>query len=427
MRLAYIAAGAGGMYCGSCMHDNTLAAALMRRGVDVALIPTYTPLRTDEESVSLDRVFYGGINVFLQEKLGLFRHTPRFVDWLFDRPGLLRWVSDRFGATTNAADLGALTVSVLSGEVGHQRKELAQMAEWIARHHKPDLVQLTNSMFAGTARFLKDQLGVPVLCAVQGEELFLDELPEPHRSRAREILTERSRDVDAFIAPCQSYADFMAEYLDQPPERFHVVRLGIRPVDARPPAARSGPFAIGYLARLAPEKGLHLLIEAVRLLSEKVGSSEIRISVAGWLGQKERPYFAEALKRIQSAGLEQSFSYAGEVDAVGKSDFLESIHVLSVPTTFREPKGLYVLEALSHGVPVVQPAHGAFPELIEETGGGLLVPPDSSGDLAAALEQLMVSDTQRIELGSRGRRAVISRFNDDVMAANTMDVYEQYL
>ena len=74
MRLAYIAAGAGGMYCGSCMHDNTLAAALMRRGVDVALIPTYTPLRTDEESVSLDRVFYGGINVFLQEKLGLFRH-----------------------------------------------------------------------------------------------------------------------------------------------------------------------------------------------------------------------------------------------------------------------------------------------------------------------------------------------------------------
>ena len=87
MRLAYIAAGAGGMYCGSCIHDNTLAAALMRRGVDVALIPTYTPLRTDEESVSLDRVFYGGINVFLQEKLGFFRHTPRFVDWLFDRPG----------------------------------------------------------------------------------------------------------------------------------------------------------------------------------------------------------------------------------------------------------------------------------------------------------------------------------------------------
>jgi glycosyltransferase involved in cell wall biosynthesis len=427
MRVAYIAAGAGGMYCGSCMHDNTLAAALMRKGVDVALIPTYTPLRTDETNVSLDHLFYGGINIFLQEKLGLFRHTPRFVDWLFDRPGLVRWVSDRFSASTNAADLGALTVSVLSGEAGHQHKALAQMTDWIAHHHQPHLVQLTNSMFAGTARYLKAQLGVPILCAVQGEELFLDALPEPHRTRAREVLRERSRDVDGFIAPCQYYADFMAAYLAVPPSRFHVVKLGVSPPDSAESAARVGPFTIGYLARVAPEKGLHLLIEACRLLSVNVGPQAMRLKVAGWLGQQDRPYFEAALSLVRSAGLEASFSYEGEVDSIGKSDFLNSIHMLCVPTAFQEPKGLYVLEALSHGVPVVQPAHGAFPELVEATGGGLLVTPDSASELAAAMAQLMEDDDRRVELGSRGRCAVIDQFNDDVMAANTMAVYKQYL
>src|SRR5947209_32579 len=81
MKIAYITAGAAGMYCGSCMHDNTLVAALAAQGHDALLIPTYTPIRTDEADVSQKRVFFGGINVFLQQKLGLFRHNP----WLLDR------------------------------------------------------------------------------------------------------------------------------------------------------------------------------------------------------------------------------------------------------------------------------------------------------------------------------------------------------
>ena len=190
------------MYCGSCIHDNTLAAALMRRGVDVALIPTYTPIRTDEDSVSTGHIFYGGVNVYLQQKLGLFRHTPRMVDWLLDRRALLGLVS-RFSAATSARDLGARTVSVLQGEEGHQAKELEKLTRWMADEFKPDVVQLTNTMFAGMARRLKQETGAPVLCAVQGEDLFLEQLVEPYRSEARRILSLRARDVDGFIAPCR--------------------------------------------------------------------------------------------------------------------------------------------------------------------------------------------------------------------------------
>ena len=182
MRVACIAAGAGGMYCGSCIHDNTLAAALMRLGVDVTLVPTYTPLRTDEESVSLERVFYGGISVYLAQKSALVRRLPPWATRPLDRPGLLRWAAGRFAGSTEARDLGALTLSVLRGEEGRQRRQLEELCRWLARDLRPDLVQLTNTMFAGLAGPLKRALGRPVLCAVQGEEIFLDRLVEPFRA-----------------------------------------------------------------------------------------------------------------------------------------------------------------------------------------------------------------------------------------------------
>ena len=415
------------MYCGSCIHDNTLAAALIGQGADVALIPTYTPLRTDEESVSTGHVFYGGINVYLQQKLGLFRHTPWFVDWVLDRPALLRLVS-RFDAITSARDLGELTVSVLEGEEGKQSKELAKLCHWIGQEFKPDVVQLTNSMFAGMVRRLKSEVGVPVLCAVQGEEIFLEQLVEPYRTRAKQILRSRARQVDGFIAPCHYYADFMADYLGVPAEKFHVVKLGLKLEGHGLAEKKMGenPFVIGYLARICPQKGLHLLAEAFRLLAERRGADKVRLEVAGWLGAGDRDYYSDVAKRIEAWGLAGSFHYRGEVDRQQKIDFLNGLHVLSVPAPYREPKGLYVLESLANGVPVVQPRHGAYPELIEATGGGLLVEPDSAEALAVGLEELMENEEMRLELGRVGRLAVREAFGDEVMAAETLAVYRSY-
>src|SRR5947209_12798212 len=144
MKIAYITAGAAGMYCGSCMHDNTLVAALHALGHDATLLPTYTPIRTDEVDVSEHRVFFGGINVYLQQKSGLFRHTPWFLDRLLDWPRLLRWVS-RFAVKTQPERLGDLTISMLRGEHGYQRKELAKLVRWLKHEVKPEVVNLTNA------------------------------------------------------------------------------------------------------------------------------------------------------------------------------------------------------------------------------------------------------------------------------------------
>ena len=428
MKIAYIAAGAAGMYCGSCIHDNTLAAALQRQGVEVALVPLYTPLRTDEVSVSMDGIFYGGINVYLQQKLPLFRRTPPVVDRLLDHPALLGGLS-RFSASTSARDLGALAVSVLQGEEGRQRKELLRLVRWLKEDYRPDLVQLANSMLTGLAREIRNQLGVPVLCAVQGEDLFLDGLVEPYQDTARALLRERAADVDGFIAPCRYYADLMRGYLSISPERMHVVPLGLN-LQGHGEAARDpggAPFNIGYLARICPEKGFHLLVEAFLELAQLVGLDRIRLHVAGYLGRSDRRYFDAVVKEVGARGVEGSFRYWGEIDRPQKIDFLSQLHVLSVPTIYREPKGLFVLEALANGVPVVQPEHGAFPELLEATGGGILVEPGSAPALARALLELMRQPARGEELGRRGREAVRGKFSDTVMAEETLKVYRQYL
>ena len=422
MRIAYIAAGAANMYCGSCLHDNTLAAALQKMGHDVALVPTYTPLRTDAPGVSLDRVFFGALNVYLQQKAAAFRHTPEALDRLLDRPGLIQRAA-RLGASTDPAELGDLTHSILQGEEGFQAKELAKLVDWLRDDFRPDVVHLTNSMFAGFARNLKRELGVPVVCSLQGEDLFINQLREPWRIRVRELLSERARDIDAFQVNSAWYADFMADYLKCDRNRMFVVPLGLtlQGHDGEPREA-SNPLTVGYLARICPEKGLHVLVEAFRLLAGRV-----RLRVAGYLGERDRGYLEDLEARIAGWGLSGFYEYVGEVDREEKIRFLQTLDVLSVPTVYLEPKGLFVLEALANGVPVVQPRHGAFPEMIEATGGGLLVEPDSPEELARGIETLMRDPGLRRELGRRGREAVHARFHDRAEAEETVRVYERLL
>lgn len=429
MKVAYITAGAAGMYCGTCIHDNTVASALMKKGHNVALIPTYTPTRTDEENVSLDRIFYGGINVYLQQKLSFFRHTPWIFDRLLDNPSLLNSLS-RFSSSTDARDLGMLTVSMLSGENGFQRKELEKLVKWLSEDNKPDIVYLTNSMLVGFAKEIKSTLDAPVICALQGEDIFLRDLIDPYKTEALMLLAERVTDVDGFIASNNYYAKFMAdEYLKVSVDKIHVVPLGLNLeghglIDEKtiPP-----PFIIGYLARICPEKGLHNLVSAFYTLTKEFGVDNIELHVAGYLGKKDEPYFEELVKQIHSWNLQDSFFHFGEVTRSQKIDFLNRLHVFSVPTVYRESKGLSILEALANGVPVVQPQHGSFPEMVKATEGGILVKPESADAIAEGIFQLFRDPSKRKQLGTNGKKNVHQNFSHEIIAQQLMDVFEKYV
>jgi glycosyltransferase involved in cell wall biosynthesis len=428
MKLAYVTAGAAGSFCGSCMHDNTLVTALIAQGHEALLIPTYTPIRTDEPDVSAPRIFFGGINVYLQQKLGLFRHTPWLVDRLLDAPGLLRWVS-RFAVQIQADKLGELTISMLKGEHGYQRKEVAKLAHWLATEVQPEVVNLTNMLLAGMVHEFKDQARVPVLCTLQGDDIFLEGLPEKYRRQALELVRQHCREIDGFIATSGYYADFMATYLSIPRGRIHVIYpgLNLRHHGGERGGANGTPFTIGYFARICPEKGLHLLADAFHILRKTPGTPPCRLRVSGWLGANNQKYLKDIQQRMNEWGLAGDFEHVECPDLASKIRFLQSLDVLSVPTTYREPKGLYILEALANGVPVVQPRHGSFPELVEATGGGLLVNPDDPEDLARGLRRLLENEAERVELARKGREKVRTHFHAERMAEETLTVYRKYV
>ena len=422
MRILSITAGAGGMYCGSCLRDNALAAELVARGHDVTLLPLYTPLLTDEVNVSRPKVLFGGISVYLQQHSAFFRKTPRFIDRWLDSPALIRFFADR-SVSTDPRMLGDLTISMLEGTGGVLRKEFDKLLDWVRGEPKPDVVNITNSMLIALARPISEALGRPVSCTLQGEDLFLEGLIEPYKSRALELIRGHVRHVPQFVAVSDYYARFMAKYLKIPTDRLAVVPIGINTSDFdKRASSRDDVFRVGYFARVAPEKGLHLLAEAYTIFRRRVGDAPARLEAAGYLAPAQEKYLAGVKRSLDKAGLAHDFSYRGAVDRNGKVEFLRELDVLSVPATYDEPKGFFLLEAMASGVPVVQPRRGAFTEIVEKTGGGLLVEPDDAQSLAEGLHTLWRDRAQRQRLGRRGFDGVRAHYTVQKSADRMLNV-----
>lgn len=427
MKILFVTAGAAGMYCGSCLRDNSLAAELKARGHDVVLVPLYTPTLTDEPNVSEGRVFFGGISVYLQQHASLFRRVPRFVDRLLDAPWLIRAAASG-SISTDPRSLGALTISMLKGEAGFQRKEFEKLLEWLVSEPAPDVIQLPNALLSSLAAPLRRELKRPVHCTLQGEDLFLEGLHRPDREEAIKLIRKNVEAVDRFTAVSEYYAEFMASYLSIPRERIDVVPLGINLEGFERRRSASGrPFTIGYLARVAPEKGLVHLCEAYVRFRKLPGVGSARLEVAGYLAPDQQGYLKDAERLVAAAGFAGEFAYRGVLDRPRKIEFLKGLDALSVPTTYVEPKGLFVLEAMACGVPVVQPRHGAFPEMLSRTGGGLLVNAGDSQSLAEGLYQLWRDPALRETLGQRGFDGVRAHYSVGRSADRMLEMYQRSL
>ncbi len=425
MHVAIITAGGAGMFCGSCMHDNTWARALMAAGVDVSLIPTYTPIRVDEVNVSESHVYFGGLNVYLGSRFSWWSKLPRRLTHWLDHPRIIRWAT-RFSIDNDASKLGELTLQMLAGEQGPHRLAAQELADHITGELKPDVVIFSNALLAGALPTLKNSFAGPIFCTLQGDDVFLEALPKTVRSQAIEEIQRLSAGFDGFFVHSRFYREFIADYLSLPLDRFFQLPLGIDLAGhtGEPGDRSSGPFTIGYFARIAPEKGLHHLVNGFRILFAEYPEAKLR--VGGYLGPQQKTYFDDLVRSLgQAAG---AFEYVGSPESHDeKVAFFRSLDILSVPTDYQEPKGLYVLEALANGVPVVQPKHGAFPELLERTGGGVLVPPREPEALAQALLSMATNREERVAMGRQGQAAVRKYYSAEALAHETLRILNSFL
>jgi glycosyltransferase involved in cell wall biosynthesis len=411
------------MYCGSCLRDNAMATELKKRGHDVLLLPVYTPTLTDEVNVSHDHVVLGGISAYLEQYIPLFRKTPHWLDRLWDSKTALN-LATRRSISTNPKMLGEMTVSVLKGEGGFQRKEIDKFIDWSKHEAPPDVVNLPYTLLLGLAEPIKKALNAPILCTLQGEDLFLDTMQEPYRTQSRDLIRDHLRHVDLFLSVSEYYADFMPGYLGIPREKIRVVPIGINPEGfERRNADRSGPFTVGFFGRIAPEKGLHVLAEAYRIARESGELPEARLEAAGYMAPDAKPYLEAIQKRLHDTGLGGEFHYRGVLERTEKIAFLRDLDMMSMPATYDEPKGVSLLEAMACGVPLVQPRRGSFTEIIEKTGGGLLVQPDDPPSLAEGIIKISRDSNLAQRLSANGFRGVREHYTAAHMADKLLEAY----
>lgn len=427
MRIVQITPGAGAMYCGNCFRDNALVAALRQLGHDVTMLPLYLPLRLDEEDQSADApIFFSGINVYLDQKSAWFRRAPRWLHRLLASRRLLERLGSRV-ARTRPADTAELLLSMLRGEQGAQAPELEELIDWLRRHVRPEAVCLSNALLIGLARRLKADLGAVVACTLQGEDTFLDALPPTHRDAAWRLMAERAADVDVFIAPSRYFAGHMARRLGLPGARVRVVYNGIRLDGFERRRPRTGIEShrapvLGFFARMCPEKGLDVLAEAYIRLKERGRVPRLKLHIGGSCGPADESFVRALRQRLIHAGFIGEASFSPNVSRAEKIAFLQALTVFSVPARHAEAFGLYVVEALAAGTPVVAPRRGAFPELIEATGGGVLCEPDDPEALADAIESLLLDPERTATLGQTGQESVFEKFSAEAMARETVRV-----
>ncbi|MEM1058923.1 MAG: glycosyltransferase family 4 protein [Verrucomicrobiota bacterium] len=422
MRILVITPGTGSFFCGVCLRDNALVQELRRLGHRADMLPMYLPIAVDDpESVSANQpIFFGGINVYLQHKFAFFRHTPHWLDAMFDARWLLERAAQQSGMT-QGPELGRMTFDMLRGEAGHLRKEVRKLVAHIRDHERPDVIFLSTILQAGVARELRRATGVPVVGFLQGEDSFLDTLAAPWSERCWDELGVRCGEMDRLVAPTRYFGDLMAGRLKLPPGKVAVVPNGMKLEVFENIVPHTGAPTIGYLARMMPGKGLGTLVDAFLLLHRRGSVPGLKLRVAGALTPPDEPFVNGIKAKVTEAGLAEHFELKGNITLEEKREFFEGLSVFSVPATYGEAFGLYVVEAMAAGVPVVQPRHASFPELIEHHDAGRLCAPNDAASLADELEAVLTDPDQARQLGANGRRAAFDHFTAETMATRLVE------
>jgi glycosyltransferase involved in cell wall biosynthesis len=425
MKIINIVPGFGGtFYCGNCLRDSAFVTSLRNAGHDATILPVYLPLTLTKEFDQKDTpVFYGAVNIYLKQQFPIFRKMPGWMEHFFNSPPILKFASSKAGST-RADGMEALTESMLLGKEGLQSKELQELVNYLKHHAKPDVIHFSNALLIGMAEQIKQEVGVPVVCSLQDEDVWVDAMKPEYRDIIWKLIADKGEGIDAFIAVSDFYAGVMKQKINIPDEKLHVVHIGVDPALYEFSLPATNPRAIGYLSRICEENGFEIVVDAFIQVKQLPGFNDLRLKATGGNTGDDKPFIRKQMKKLKEGGLEGYVDIQEDFTLEGVKQFLRSVTLVSVPVLKGEAFGLYQIEALASGIPILQPSLGAFPEIVKTTGGGAIFHPNTSVALAEKMAE-MVSDPEMLNTMSRsGRKAVEEKFDCGKLTADMISVYK---
>ncbi len=425
MKIINIVPGFGGtFYCGNCLRDRVYSRTLKSMGHEAVSLPIYLPLSMKEYDVNSEiPVFYGAVNIYLKQKFSWLRNMPSWMENFFNSPPILRFAAKKAGST-RASGLEEMTISMLKGNEGFQQKELMQLIDFLKHHEKPDVVHLSNALLMGLAKKIKEELKIPVVCSLQDEDVWIDAMSSQYQKKLWNLLSEKAKDVDAFVAVSDFFGSLMKEKLNIPTEKLFTVHIGVDPSAYKMHKPQTDTPVIGYLSRIYKENGIGVLVDAFIKLKENQAFSHAKLRISGGMTGDDKIFVRKQVKKIKKKGFYNDVEFIEDFRLEALDSFFSGMTLLSVPVLKGEAFGPYLLESLASGIPIVQPALGAFPEIVKTTGGGATYSPNTATALAGKIEELLSEPKRILAMSENGRKSVTETFNNKVLTEKMVKVYE---
>ncbi len=424
MKIVNIVPGFGGtFYCGNCLRDSAYVASLREAGHDAVTLPMYLPLTMLHEPGEQEvPVFYGAVGIYLRQ-FPVLRNMPGWLEQLVNSRPMLKYAAKKAGST-RAHGMEKLTESMLLGSEGLQHHELQQLVDFLKYNLKPDVVHFSNALLLGMARQIREEVGVPVVFSLQDEDVWVDAMDISYREKIWKMMSDKVADVDAFIAVSEWFAREMQHRMKIPDEKLHVVHIGVNPGKYKIRKPQNNPLAVGYLSRINQENGFEVLVDAFILLKTDPRFKELKLRATGGMTADDKPFLRRQIAKLETAGISGDLEVLYDYENVDPDDFFASVSLISVPVLKGEAFGLYQAEALASGIPLVQPALGAFPEIISTSGGGVIYQPNTAKALAEKLAEVLADYPGLEAMGARGRKSVEEHFDCRKMTAKMVEIYQ---
>lgn len=428
MNILQIIPGSGGsFYCGNCLRDDKFHLAMKKQGHEVTKIPMYLPLFSDEHDLNEIPVFYGAISIYLKQLYPIFRHAPAWVDRLLNSGPMLKLAASMAGST-NAKGLEEMTISMLMGEEGKQKEELNRMVSWMAEYLSPDVIHLSNALLLGLAPKLKQEFPNAILvCSLQDEDVWVDAMKDSFKDKIWALMSTKAEHLDAFIAVSDFYADVSLEKMNIPKDKVFTNHLGVDPDEYQCAKQESKNRNIGYISRMCKENGFDIIIDAFIELKKDTAYEDVKLIVTGGSTGDDKPLLKQVQKKLKKERLLEQVEFHEDFDGEGRHEFFKKVKLISVPVRNREAFGLYLLESMASGVPVVQPNLGAFTEIINKSKGGIIYENNTPKELALALKSLLSNENRLQELSVAGQKGVEKEFNIYTQTDHLVTIYQKFV